>query len=221
MRGTPELLLLTWTAGTLDGLSYLGGHVFTANMTGNTVLLGLHLMRGETGPAIHCVMALAAFAAGCALAAVFEPHKVANPQSLRNLTIAARVEFPLIAICSALWIVQKQSGAGTLAIPAIVLAAIALGIQSVAVRRLRISGVVTTFITGTITTTVVGLAGAIRSRERTGAWPAEVSRSAVLFSMFLLYLAAAVVAGYFAFHRPFIAAVLPLPSLVPIMLRSN
>ncbi len=35
----PDLLLLTFAAGSLDALSYLRGHAFTANMTGNTVLL--------------------------------------------------------------------------------------------------------------------------------------------------------------------------------------
>ncbi len=36
------LLMLTWAAGSVDAISYLGlGHVFTAMMTGNTVLLGL------------------------------------------------------------------------------------------------------------------------------------------------------------------------------------
>src|SRR4051812_8665978 len=35
------LLVLTFTTGVVDAVSYLGlGHVFTANMTGNVVLLG-------------------------------------------------------------------------------------------------------------------------------------------------------------------------------------
>ncbi len=42
-----NLLLLTWTAGMLDGLSYLRAHVFTANRTGNIVLLGIHLVQKE------------------------------------------------------------------------------------------------------------------------------------------------------------------------------
>ena len=36
------VLVLTWAASGVDAISYLGlGHVFTANMTGNAVLLGL------------------------------------------------------------------------------------------------------------------------------------------------------------------------------------
>jgi hypothetical protein len=38
------VLVLAGTAGCVDAISYLGlGHVFTANMTGNTVLLGVSL----------------------------------------------------------------------------------------------------------------------------------------------------------------------------------
>jgi uncharacterized membrane protein YoaK (UPF0700 family) len=37
------VLLFTWAAGAVDALMYLSAHVFTANMTGNTVLLGLSL----------------------------------------------------------------------------------------------------------------------------------------------------------------------------------
>lgn len=42
------LLGLTWSAGFLDAISFLGlGNVFTANMTGNTILLGIALGRGD------------------------------------------------------------------------------------------------------------------------------------------------------------------------------
>lgn len=42
------LLVLTWAAGCVDAISYLGlNRVFTAMMTGNTVLLGLALGQGE------------------------------------------------------------------------------------------------------------------------------------------------------------------------------
>lgn len=96
-----DLLLLTFAAGDLDAIACLRGHAFTANMTGNTVLLGWRLLGQERARAVSCLVALAGFLAGAA--------------------------------------------------------ALALGVQSVAVRRLRISGVVTTFITGTITAAVVAV----------------------------------------------------------------
>jgi uncharacterized membrane protein YoaK (UPF0700 family) len=48
------LLVLTWAAGSVDAISFLAlGRVFTANMTGNTVLLGLHLAQ-EQGVRAPC-----------------------------------------------------------------------------------------------------------------------------------------------------------------------
>src|SRR5260370_15104879 len=49
---TRTLLVLTFTTGLVDAASYLGlGHVFTANMTGNIVLLGFGIA-GSGGFAI-------------------------------------------------------------------------------------------------------------------------------------------------------------------------
>ena len=42
------LLLLAGVAGSIDVTSYFGlGHVFTANMTGNTIVLGLSIARAN------------------------------------------------------------------------------------------------------------------------------------------------------------------------------
>src|SRR2546426_11534556 len=60
-----RILVLTWVAGLTDAISYLGlGHVFTAMMTGNTVLLGLAIAQGEVSAAWRSILALAGFAAG-------------------------------------------------------------------------------------------------------------------------------------------------------------
>ncbi len=46
MPGQPviDLLLLTSASGVLDALSYMRAHVFTANMTGKTIILGLAII---------------------------------------------------------------------------------------------------------------------------------------------------------------------------------
>src|SRR5256712_8998089 len=64
------LLMLTWAAGTVDAISYLGlGRVFTAMMTGNTVLLALAVSEGESMAVMRSVLALAGFSAGAAAGA--------------------------------------------------------------------------------------------------------------------------------------------------------
>ena len=59
-----RLLMLAASAGSADGWSYFGfGHAFVANMTGNTVLLGLAVFQPH-GDLAHPAIALASYAAG-------------------------------------------------------------------------------------------------------------------------------------------------------------
>src|SRR5947209_15890383 len=61
------LLALALAAGAVDAASYLGlGRVFTANMTGNTVLLGVALARGTGADAARAATALGGFCVGAA-----------------------------------------------------------------------------------------------------------------------------------------------------------
>src|ERR1700729_901598 len=61
----PVLLALTLTTGLIDAASYLGlGHVFTANMTGNIVLLGFGLAHAGGLPVLAPAISLAAFLIG-------------------------------------------------------------------------------------------------------------------------------------------------------------
>src|ERR1700683_4381311 len=59
---TRALLLLTLTTGLVDASSYLGlGHVFSANMTGNIVLLGFGLAGAGGLPVVAPIVSLLAF----------------------------------------------------------------------------------------------------------------------------------------------------------------
>ena len=59
-----RLLMLAASAGSADGWSYFGfGHAFVANMTGNTVLLGLAVFQPH-GDWLHPVISLSSYAAG-------------------------------------------------------------------------------------------------------------------------------------------------------------
>jgi len=64
------LLALAFAAGYIDALSYLGlSRVFTANMTGNTVLLGIALAQLDGDAAARSGLALAGFLTGAAAGA--------------------------------------------------------------------------------------------------------------------------------------------------------
>src|SRR5438445_12388086 len=59
------LCLLAWAAGIVDAVSYLGlGRVFTAMMTGTTVLLALAIGQGESMAILRSALALAGFRVG-------------------------------------------------------------------------------------------------------------------------------------------------------------
>ena len=64
---TRALLVLTFTTGLVDAVSYLGlGRVFTANMTGNVVLLGFGIAGSGGLPVLAPLISLVAFLVGAA-----------------------------------------------------------------------------------------------------------------------------------------------------------
>lgn len=81
-RGTPPevraarirdtlLVVLAFGAGSVDAISYLGlGQIFTANMTGNTVLLGVAAAQGDALRAVRSGVAFAGFAVGVLVASL-------------------------------------------------------------------------------------------------------------------------------------------------------
>src|SRR6476620_911486 len=63
------MLTLTFSTGVVDAVGYLGlDRVFTGNMTGNVVLLGMAVAGGTSLPILRPALALAFFMLGAALA---------------------------------------------------------------------------------------------------------------------------------------------------------
>jgi uncharacterized membrane protein YoaK (UPF0700 family) len=155
------LALLAGAAGCVDALSYLRlGNVFTANMTGNAVLLGIGAGEQVAARALHSAAALAGFVlgvlAGAALCGRREPPQAGSWP--RRVTVALAVELAVLLVVAGGWALAGGHPAGHAAYPLIVAWAAAMGVQSAAVQRLRVSGVATTYLTGTITGLLVGLA---------------------------------------------------------------
>jgi uncharacterized membrane protein YoaK (UPF0700 family) len=65
------LLVLTFTTGLVDAVSFLGlGRVFTANMTGNVVLLGFGIAGSGGLPVLAPLVSLGSFLVGAAAGGV-------------------------------------------------------------------------------------------------------------------------------------------------------
>ena len=146
------LLVVTFTTGVMDAVSVLGlGHVFTANMTGNVVLLGFALA-GAPGyvPWVY-VAALTAFLGGAVIGGCL--GRRFDARRSRWLLSVALIEAGLIfAAALAAWGYQSEpfvaSGRAYLLI---VLTAITMGMRNATVRRLGVADLTTTVLTMTLT----------------------------------------------------------------------
>ena len=144
------LLSLTFTTGVVDAVSYLGlGHVFTANMTGNVVLLGFGLAGAGHLPVLAPIVSLAAFLVGAAVAGRIATH-VKSPLGA-PLALAMTLETLLVAISALLAAYVHIAPGSTAAYLSIALLALAMGIRNATVRKLALPDLTTTVLTMTLT----------------------------------------------------------------------
>jgi uncharacterized membrane protein YoaK (UPF0700 family) len=160
-RTGPLLVVLTVAAAATDAISYLGlGHVFPANMTGNTALLGLGLATGDPAGASRSATALAAFALAALLAGAARPQEGWS----RGVLVTLSVELALLGGALAWWLTLPAHPEDGPRYGLIALVGAAMGTQSAAIRGAGVTGVTTTYITGTWT----ALSSAIGARLRGG-----------------------------------------------------
>lgn len=165
------LLLLAFASGSNDAIVYLSlGHVFTANMTGNTVLLGIALAQAQWLTASRSAVALAGYIAGvaCGSIIIYRKDREGGQETWPPvITTALALEF-LCLLALTVWgaLLGQATVAGNVVYPLIVLSAVAMGIQSTAVRALGIASITTTFVTGTWTSLTAGVVTRISSLHR-------------------------------------------------------
>src|SRR3954464_3570827 len=89
------LLALTFSTGLVDAVSYLGlGRVFTANMTGNVVLLGFGIAGSGGLPVVAPLVSLASFLAGSAAGGVLALRR--GDEHARHVALALWIETGLV-----------------------------------------------------------------------------------------------------------------------------
>src|SRR5437763_7080955 len=93
------LLALTFTTGLVDAVSYLGlGRVFTANMTGNIVLLGFGVAGSGGLPVLAPLVSLGAFLLGAVGGGVLAER--VGDRHPRHIASALAIEVSLIAVAA-------------------------------------------------------------------------------------------------------------------------
>jgi uncharacterized membrane protein YoaK (UPF0700 family) len=151
------LLALTLVTGLVDAVSYLGlGHVFTANMTGNVVLLGFAVAGAPHLSMARSFVSLGAFVVG---ALVGGRAGIALANAARERWLLAVGSSEALLLCSAAFAaIGLDAGSEVLSgrvYLVVVLTALAMGIRMSTVRRLAVPDITTTV----LTTTLAGLAG--------------------------------------------------------------
>jgi len=153
------------TSGCVDAISFLGlGQVFTAAMTGNTVLFGLAIARTHGLAALSYAVALLGFVIGAMIGAVILGR---NPKKLGwspVVTVTLGFELAALILFAVLTASSEKLGSGSMNDLLITILAIAMGLQGVAARRIGVNGVTTTVITSTLTglvETIVWKVGAV------------------------------------------------------------
>ncbi|MGH9097134.1 MAG: YoaK family protein [Acidimicrobiales bacterium] len=143
------LMVLTVVSGLVDAVSYLGlGHVFTANMTGNVVLLGF-AAAGAPGFSIPASLAsLGSFLIGAACAGRITLH---IDSRRRWLLTAMAIEGALAGAAAVVASSTSTIGSGWPRYAVIVLMAFAMGVRNSTIRRLAVPDVTTTVLTMTLT----------------------------------------------------------------------
>ncbi len=165
------LMIMTGVTGLVDAVSILAlGHVFTANMTGNTVFLGFSLGGAHGFSIPNSITALLGFFIGAAFGG--------RLATVGNAAHAFATE-ALLLFCAAIAAVQfsplPQSGAALDGVIAVT--ALAMGLQNATARKLGVPDLTTTVLTLTIT----GLAA--DSRIAGGVNPRWQRRCAAVLAM--------------------------------------
>lgn len=220
------LVLLSCVAGSVDVMSYYRlGHVFTANMTGNTIMLGLAIGQGKVASSLHSLAALAGFFTGALIgASIIENTKKGWSY---YVTLSVFAESLIILLLVLIWFKEPQVLSNDVRYVSIFLAAIAMGIQSATIRYLNIPGVVTTFITGTITTIGMSVIKGFRKgfgkeiKGNSRSWPmlrTLEKRIELQVIVFFAYGSTAVLTGWLEYHSSLLLPLLPLILIIMVLI---
>ena len=173
LRRNPErlhlalMLALTFSTGMIDAVGYLGlDRVFTGNMTGNVVILGMALTGADGLPIIGPIIALVLFLVGAAVAGR-TLRRAEVGWSGRTTVLFLVVGVLLIASAAVMLLVAHPVEPVKLAVTGAL--GLAMGMQAGAARQIGVKDVTTVV----VTSTMVGLAfdSVFAARTKGHPWP--------------------------------------------------
>lgn len=222
--------VLAWVGGFVDaaGFLILMG-LFTAHMSGNSTGLGVALATGHWDEAIRRGFVIPVFVlATMAGVAWIEVRTHSDPSvAVRNRAIAdvLGAEVLMLAVFFALgtWMgtpISLTTRPGEF-VAATSAAAVAMGLQNAALRRVQTTSVHTTFVTGMLTEFAVGIVRWILASRRGNAEEARHARSAAEIAglVWSAYAVGAVIGAWLVAHHGVRVILLPAAILAFVALR--
>ncbi|MFK4110305.1 YoaK family protein [Streptomyces sp. NPDC002176] len=176
MRLPLVLLVLTVVSGLIDAVGYLGlGRVFTANMTGNVIVLGFAAVGAPGFSVPLTATSLGCFLLGAAAGGRLT-SRVRRATRLRWTRLTLTAEALLVGASAAVAFAWPEEPGTRYAL--IALTALAMGLRNATVRALGVPDLTTTVLTMTLT----GLAA--ESRLGSGTAHRSPRRTAAVLAMF-------------------------------------
>ncbi|WP_042372080.1 YoaK family protein [Streptacidiphilus neutrinimicus] len=162
---TLSLLVLTLVSGIVDGVSYLGlGHVFTANMTGNVVVVGFAIAGAPGFSAAGSLTSLGAFLLGSAWAGRLAiRHRHSSRPTWFRTALLLEASLQALATVIGFTVGVRHTQLGLIAV-----LGLSMGLRNGTVRKLAVPDISTTVLTMTLTGIAAdsSLAGGANTRLR-------------------------------------------------------
>jgi uncharacterized membrane protein YoaK (UPF0700 family) len=160
------MLALTFGTGMIDAIGYLGlDRVFTGNMTGNVVILGMALAGADDLPVLGPLLALLGFMAGAAIAGRTLPSKTYSWRPRFSWILA--VNAVAMTACAIALIAVEEAPTTVAAATITTALAMAMGLQAGMARVVAVRDVTTVVVTSTITS--LASDSMLGANRRTGA----------------------------------------------------
>jgi uncharacterized membrane protein YoaK (UPF0700 family) len=198
-----DLLLhaLTVSSGAIDAISFLAlGKVFSAFMTGNIAFLGLRITGASSAPGnVAILTAMIAFALGVYLSTLIVLPSEGSGVWPQRVTVALGASLIPHAVFLVVWFASNGQPSIDVAHVLLGLWGLAMGMQSAAVRTLRVEGIFTTAATATI----ILLVGDIAK------WSSTVAERRRLAGVLVSLFIGATAGGLLLVHAHICAPVLP------------
>lgn len=163
-------ITLTFVTGIVDAVGYLGlDRVFTGNMTGNIVILGMGVAGADDLPVLGPAIALAGFTAGAFAAGLALRSRPAAGWDTRITVLLGAGALVLVALTVAVVVTGDSPAATGQVIIATAVAAV-MGQQAMVARALAVKDMTTVVVTSTLAslageTWPGGVRGALRNRR--------------------------------------------------------